>query len=453
MRTWLPAVAVCMALVFVDPAAGQEPRPSPDTAELLRRLQLVEAELRALKLLPPEPSLNLPDLSEKQKPRYPSVNVGGVFQADVGWFSQSTANRLSVGDLEDGANFRRARLHAFGALAEQMDYRLQMDFAFFGRPSFTDVYFDVKQIPGLGNIRVGQWKQWVGLEEITSFRFNPFFERASIFLFNPFRRIGIGTYDWSADEKFTWQTSIFRAGQDQFGGDIGDNNGWGGTLRGTANPIYDHDGAEVLHLGVAYHPQFPTDQRLRFGAFGGNSPEFGLFVGQPGTASFRGTPSFVDTGVLLANTNHLLGGEFAWVRGPFSVQAEANVEFVDQVREGPLWFWGGYLYATWFLTGEHRVYNRRFGSFDQIRPRANFNPWSDGNWRGGALELAARLSYIDLTDGQVQGGTLTDVTLSVNWYLNTNVRLSFNYIHAMLNRPPHGQSHADIFALRAQVEW
>ncbi len=72
---------------------------------------------------------------------------------------------------------------------------------------------------------------------------------------------------------------------------------------------------------------------------------------------------------------------------------------------------------------------------------------------GGVWELTARLSYINTNDGNINGGELTDVTAGVNWWLNSNTRFTFNYIHTWLDKQPTGQSEADIFAVRAQIDW
>ena len=59
----------------------------------------------------------------------------------------------------------------------------------------------------------------------------------------------------------------------------------------------------------------------------------------------------------------------------------------------------------------------------------------DGICKGsGAWELALRWSYIDLNDGAVAGGYLDDTTLGLNWYLNSYMRLMFNWIHADQDR-------------------
>ena len=50
----------------------------------------------------------------------------------------------------------------------------------------------------------------------------------------------------------------------------------------------------------------------------------------------------------------------------------------------------------------------------------------------GAVETAARLSYVDLADADIRGGTASTLTAGLNWYWNRYVRLQFNagYAHA-----------------------
>ena len=58
-------------------------------------------------------------------------------------------------------------------------------------------------------------------------------------------------------------------------------------------------------------------------------------------------------------------------------------------------------------------------------PHSPFSP-SEGGW--GALELAARFSYLDLDDQEIRGGREGNVTLGLNWYLLANARISVNAI-------------------------
>ncbi|MFN5283537.1 MAG: porin, partial [Planctomyces sp.] len=152
---------------------------SPDTESVTeQRLAELEEMVRELR-------------EKSAKKTLPSVTINGVFQADVGWIQQDLASRQKYGDIQDGADFRRARLSAKGSITETTNYFFQMDFGFFGRPTFTDVWVEQTQVPLLGNVRIGQWKQPFGLEVVSSFRYTTFMERSLLFQpFTPFRHMG-----------------------------------------------------------------------------------------------------------------------------------------------------------------------------------------------------------------------------------------------------------------------
>ncbi len=176
-------------------------------------------------------------------------------------FDQNNTSRDAYGRVEGGADFRRARLGAKGSVSDRMDYFMQMDFGFFGRPTFTDLWVDFKDVGPLGTVRVGQWKQPFGLETVSSFRYTTFMERSSLFqAFVPFRHLGVGFYDNSDDLNTTWALSYLRTGQDQFGGSLSTNGGNGMAGRLTHLLYYGGcEGNEYLHVGGGY---FSTRHRM-----------------------------------------------------------------------------------------------------------------------------------------------------------------------------------------------
>ncbi|MEQ1825861.1 MAG: porin, partial [Pirellula sp.] len=263
-----------------------------------------------------------------EKPKFPNVAIGGVFQADAVSFSQLDSSRQAYGSIENGADFRRARLGAKGAVSDRMDYFMQMDFGFFGRPTFTDVWTDFKDVGPLGTVRVGQWKQPFGLEVVSSFRYTTFMERSSTFqAFTPFRHIGVGFYNHTDNLDWTWAASYFRTGQDQFGGSLSTDGGNGAA--GRLTHLLWHEGPQgedYFHLGAGYFLSAPPNDRVRFRSV----PEIfvGEFVvpagapigtsGQPVPSVANGTPFFVDTGTVGSDLTQTIGLESLWVRGPLS---------------------------------------------------------------------------------------------------------------------------------------
>jgi phosphate-selective porin OprO and OprP len=389
---------------------------------------------------------------------YPSVEVNGVFQVDSGWFSQDAASRAAVGNIRDGASFRRARLSASGGVAENLDYRFEMDFAFFGRPTFTDLWMEFQEVPVLGNVRIGQWKQPFSLEVVSPFRYTTFAERSLLFpAFTPFRHIAVGFLDHTADERMTWAASVYRSGQDQFGGSLADRGGYAGVGRITWLPWFDEvsGGRSYLHLGAAYNYVVPNNRVARFRTV----PEYFVFEQRPGPVGtagvplpgvFDGVPFFVDTGLFGVRHYNLVGTELLWVEGPFSLQSEFMYLAADRTDGGTAGFPGVYVQCGYFLTGEHRPFNRPRAFITRIIPFRDVTGPARGR---GAWELATRWSAINLNDGDIRGGALNNWTLGLNWYMTAYSKLQLNFIRAFLDDPAFGRSVTDIYGLRAQLDF
>ncbi len=417
---------------------GADILPPPVDPQVLAALQAQEERLAKLEKNAAAPA----------KLKYPNVAINGVFQADGVATDQTDVSRAAYGPIQGGADFRRARLAAKGAVTDNMNYFFQMDFAFFGRPTFTDVWVDFTQLPVLGTFRIGQWKQPFSLEVVSSFRYTTFMERAGTFLaFTPFRHTGFGFYNNSEDLYSTWAVSYFRTGQDQFGGSLSTLGGNGMAARGTRLLYWDDEcnGYNYWHVGAGYYLNAPPNHVYRSrtipeiyvgeqsSATLGSPPVVGS-SGNPTPTFFNGTPFFIDTGNLAFTSVVQTGGlESLWVRGPLSVQAEGMGQLVDRGGGNPnLWFTGGYVTTGYFLTGEHRPYDRKAGAIDRVIPFNNFDRCGGGI---GAWEIAGRLSNTNLISKNVNGGRMLDATLGVNWYVNPYCKCVFNYIHSWTDSP------------------
>jgi phosphate-selective porin OprO/OprP len=168
-------------------------------------------------------------------------------------------------------------------------------------------------------------------------------------------------------------------------------------------------------------------------------------------------PNFIDTGNYFTRDICLYGAEGALVLGPFHAETEyiaadisADTNRARADGQPDPTFHGYYIQAGYFLTGETRPYKKAEGVFDRVKP---LKPYGQGGF--GAWEVAGRFSYLDLDDDRLAGGKLWDYTLGINWYLNNNVRLMWNYIRARLDTGPGARSDADadIFMMRAQVDF
>ncbi|MFM8709439.1 MAG: OprO/OprP family phosphate-selective porin, partial [Planctomycetia bacterium] len=343
----------------------------------------------------------------------------------------------SIGDLQDGAQFRRLRIGGRGTAFEVFEYSLGVDFALAYNPSYLDNYIEWKQLPWLQNVRVGHYFEPFSLERVTQNRNNTFMERSLVDTFAPARNMGIMTYGVTENELATWAIGTFRTNSDNTGNDSFDS-GQALTMRGTCLPFWDEesDGRYYLHLGAAYSWRDTSQNQVRFR----NTPEmrkqqpatvFGP-VGPPSPSNYQnGLPSpfapiFVDTGNIRADNFQLFDPEFALILGPLSLQSEYAFATVDQIGGPPLFFNGYMAQLSYFLTGEHRPYDRTQGIHGRLKPFEDFfrvRTASQGIQTGtGAWEVAARFSNITLNDKNIRGNNLTDFTIGLNWYLNPYTR-------------------------------
>ncbi len=426
---------------------------SDEVALELARLQAQIDELKQASKTSQEPIYVYPEespakaCSPSASSKFPTVRLTGFFQADTAWFHQSERNIAAVSDAEDGSDFRRARLAAVGNVWDNVAYSLEMDFGFPGRPSFMDVWVDMEDVIGDANLRVGQFRQPIGMEGLTSVKELTFLERSLPFALIPFRQVGAVAYGTASDDLMTWAVSGFRFPTDVYGGSVGENGGYGTAARVTGLLVDREPGNVRFHVGGAYSFIDPSNDLFQYRS----QPE--VFVSETGggvpAAVAVNTPFFVDTGIIDAEHTNLFGAELAASAGSFYAQSEYLVSVVDQIGGPTVALPGAYAYAGYFLTGEQRSYDKKNGVFGDVVP--NCSVGKDGGL--GAWELAVRYSYLDFNDANVQGGRLSDITAGVNWHWNPHTKFQLNYIHAMLDSPVNGNSDASIFAMRAHLDF
>ncbi|MCA9051340.1 MAG: porin [Planctomycetaceae bacterium] len=451
-----PYIETLMLTEEKDSADAKPADAKPDDP-LDARFKSLEDELKKLKAsLEKKPE---PKKEEKPVIVYPTVKVTGFFQADAGWFHQDAASiahfatvppTAPSGDIQDDRGFRRARLAAVGSVNENTKYMLEMDFAFNGRPSFMDVWMEVANLTSLGNVRIGQFRQPFGLDELTSVKELTFLERPLMFGMGPFRQIGVQVADISKDENSTYAMSIFGGGTDPWGDSIGDR-GYGGAARVTKVLMEDCCGDFLVHGGLGYVHQQTPNSFIQYR----NVPEYGgPFLPTaiaPGSLIAAGSvPFFVDTGPMAAENANLVNAELAGTWGSVHAQSELRYAMVNTKAGGTIAFPSFYAQAGWILTGEHRPYNKQSAALGRIKPKSVAGAKCGGS---GAWELAVRYSWMDFNQGGIAGGELTNMTYGINWYLNDYTKLQFNYIDADLDTPAVGPANTDIFAMRAQLDF
>ena len=310
-------------------------------------------------------------------------HAGGTAQIDSVWLVGPQGNFVANGGAANGVGnaaatqLRRAILQIDGTVYGQFDYMIQYDFANASNdnsgvepPSFGDlssspaplnIWMQVRDIPFLGIVRIGNQKKTIGMTNETSGSNLEFMERPDNqdAFYGPFDSgfaLGVSALNWSESERGTWQFGIYRPATNVFGVAL-NKYSFGGRV--TALPYFEDDGEELVHVG--------------FGTFDGELVEDELprsrrplLRNGPGFA----VPVLVDTTEIPGSQQYTVGPEFAAVYGPLSVQAEWAGQWLTNAspngqQAGPIFFQGGYVEALYFLTGEHQQYVKRNGA---VRP-------------------------------------------------------------------------------------
>ncbi len=425
------------------------------------------------------------------------THIGGWFQYDNVWFNQSKNLRgappAGVGDFQDGDFFRRTRLQLDGGFWQVFEYNMIWGFESTQKStvSLFEFWGGIKDVPLLGMVRVGRMVTPNGLEgdDTTTNKAMTFFERSSMSdAFYQNFASGIWQGNSILDQRFCYQSMLYytdagltATSAPPVGGlNTGDFFGDGEFAAGvrlTGLPVWEDDGRCFVHLGASFNWHHATRGGAELG-----DPQFVRFRARTEQRDFAedidGTVHdgvlnpgdanrMIDTGLIQAEGSSVVGTEFAWIRGPFSLQAEyawasANSAVVAGRPIGNAWFDGGYIQASYFLTGENRTYDRRVGRFAPTYmsgPNTPFWLVRDQNggtsWGVGAWELAARWSHLDLNggNGAINGGIMDGLTLGVNWYLNPNFKIQFEYVNdeRFHTAPTVVPGFVEGFGVRAQV--
>jgi len=427
----LPASAsdrVARALLDALRANGQiDEKQYQDLSQLVEDEAAAEARGEAAPVAAPPPNPNALNVFWKDGIRMESANgafklrIGGRLQNDWGVVEpdqdlrELLPNEAGQGT---GTDWRRVRLHIGGTIYERFGTKIELDFAG-GNANLRDAYMEALKLPYAGTFRVGHFKEPFSLEELTSDSYTMFIERSLMDAFTPMRNTGFMVQNAPLEQRMTWALGAFRQSNDTTGDGFSDDAMYNITGRVTGVPWYEKDGEHLLHLGLSASQRFldHTSTQIQ------SRPEVVL-----------NNPFYVDTDTIPANGQQMINPELALVYGPFSFQTEYTQAWV-QGDEGfhDLSFYGLYAFVSWFLTGESRPYRTSEGIFDRVSPERNF----DFHGGLGAWEVALRYSRIDLDDGDlddggVEGGTMNDGTVGLNWYLNPNMRTSFNYVFGRL---------------------
>jgi phosphate-selective porin OprO/OprP len=375
---------------------------------------------------------------EKQKSKVSNLKIEGRIHLDYWAFPDTDAGTeqfegsgtpFTPQNPQDRFTTRRMRLGFQGDIKDNMLYVAQLEFAGVDDPEFRDLYIGFKDLPWLHTLLIGNQKRPYGLDHLNSSRYNVFLERP--FVIESFnedaRRIGVASYGLSDDQAWNWRYGVYNMEKAHPDGQyVGDHYQLevAGRLANTA--WYDEctEGRSYMHWAVSGTIAHPD------GTGGPTNSNESRFHTRP---EARTSQRWLSTGRIAdANTYGLLGLEGVVNLGPTQVVAEWQNIRLDRTTGDDVHLHGGYVYWSYFLTGEHIPWSRKSGTIGRVKPFENFflvnncEDCVDSGW--GAWNVGVRYSYADFNDAGVLGGEGESLTFALNWHWNAHAKVQLNYI-------------------------
>ncbi|HWA98326.1 MAG TPA: porin [Pirellulales bacterium] len=406
-------------------------------------------------------------------------HVGGRTQFDNVALSSPnpTAALTNVGTtndgLQDSAFFRRARLRMEGTIWDQFDWCVEYNFVnsflaqnptrgqdipagtgwtgstqsstnlvstiqndMFNPVSPVDLWWNIRDVPLVGNVQFGNEKEPFALERLESSRYLDFLERnygndafisPSANGFAP----GIMIWNYTRNRRATYAVGVFKNVTNPFVFNIGDGqNEVAGRV--TYLPWYDQatGGRYFMHFGMGACSRAVDNNFINYRTRGDlrNGPDAVI-------------PSWTNTGYFFGDAQNILNPEFMLQYGSLFIQSEyvanwttnafTNVGNNPGLPQGTVFFQSYYIQAMYFLTGEHRIYDYQKGVVGRVLPYENvfaYRRRSGARIFGrGAVQVGSRLNWIDLNNKAIRGGRLLGNTYALNWFWNPNMKLQLNF--------------------------
>jgi len=372
------------------------------------------------------------------------ASVGAQVQYDIGGYLRDAPgrpNNRAVPGLDTfGQNLRRGRL-PFSFRYDDVTLNLTPDFG--GSPDGTPSLYEANLNWNPGRLKqltvtAGYFKPWITLQDSMSSNDFLFLEKPSIV--DIARSIAAGDARSSVGARWAdnrWFASAYLTGA-AYGSNLtaqGVPDQTGGVARLAGRPVATAD--MDVHLGVSGSYAFDIRRTAT-----------GQTLQLRDRAELRIDQSrLIDTGALNADKAWTAGPEFGVRWRSLMLQGEYIRIGVDQARAGAaprpnLAFSGGYVEASWVITGEPRRYSTSGAAFGRPNPREPFT-LEGGGW--GAWEVAARWSVADLNDkvtrgraqsatGGVYGGRQEVVGVGLSWYPNNLLRFMLNWDAVAVNK-------------------
>ncbi len=360
-----------------------------------------------------------------------SFALDGRMQLDAGFVDKGKTSAMN-----NQIAVRRLWLGITGDIDKNWSYRAIVGF----ENNQTSIYDAFLKYQGFKNtdILIGNFFENNGIDVATGNLATPLMERSSgITTFRQFRRTGISINPYGSNWGLHFGAFGSNPSNSTTSAVNANNKGEGFSGRGHIALINDVKNSEILHLGFN-----TTYRHLDSGTNAITGSNQTMRFNSTGDANVLNT-ILIDTGNITDVKNYYQNmGEFRYQKGSLTVTSE-YIRTVLQRAGQNVSFDGGYLMASYFLTGEKYGYDAKMGI--QTLPVVNSSQ--------GAWEVAARYSMTDLNSKFVQGGKLNSYDFGVNYYPNNYVKLMVNYVFNQTDSAAQVKTNPQYLMFRTQISF
>ena len=294
----------------------------------------------------------------------------------------------TIADFNEGADpenrigFRRLRFGVKGDVADNMEYKIEMEFAGGNDVEFRDAYLGWTDLPFLQTVLLGNQKRPYGLDHLNSSRYNVFLERPFVIeaINQDARRLGLASYGVSEDLRWNWRYGVYNQRN----------------VQALGNYVDDHLQLELTGrlANTIWYDEISGGRGYAHWAISGSHADCSDNLNNTNEGRFRTRPE-ARSEARWINTDRIDGADYFDLLGLEGVINVGAVQIVGEYQR--VWmtredgfadaeFDGGYVYVSYFLTGEHMPWDRESGTLDRIIHFQNFwlvnlcNGCREGGW-------------------------------------------------------------------------
>ena len=350
--------------------------------------------------------------------------IGGRVQTDLRVFSSGYP-------IDNDFDIRRARILMEGKLFTYFGYKLQAELQGSSSNRLVDAYMNYNYFPFL-RFQVGQFKEPFSLENLTSSNYLIFNERSMAYWLTPPRDIGLMLSGSLFQDSINYGFGIFNGdGQDANRRSQKDDKEFTTRLVGKPFKFTDNPFLRGLQVGGSF-----SYARL-------DTSDLNIGVSTPGLTEFFTVNSRAKFHIVQeVEHRERYGLELAYTYGPLLLMGEyVKNDYYDVLLSNgesfdfDLWAW--YASGLFMITGEKPIIDG--GVLKRIVPKKCFNIAERG-W--GAWGIGFRYQQFEadpkVYDKLVEPGKsvrrATAITVALNWYLNSMMRINFDYSETRFSR-------------------